>query len=148
MKKRYITSIILILLVLFIMGYLYFPKNTASPNKYFSEEKVAKIYLEFKKGGNLEYHSKIPNEISVITDEDTIKHFYEMFKSLDFDLWARHRGDRDYSVYINIGEHRSKKYLIKMSRIDGGYVFFFEDGLYRNDDLAKRINELLKISSN
>src|SRR5690606_29174860 len=125
--------IILGVAVLMIMGYLYFPKNIVSPDEYFLDEKPANIYLEFKKGGNLNYHSNVPNGKVTIEDEEQIKEFYEMFKSLDFDVQAPHRGDRDYSVYINLGDYRESKYLIKMSRIDDGYVFFFKEGLYRKD---------------
>ena|SRR5690606_15696493 len=145
MRKEYIITGVLLLL---LMGYLYFPKNVVPPDEYFSKEKAAKIYLEFKKGGDLDYHSNIPNDIVIITNEEEIKEFYELFKSLDFDLNAPHRGNRDYSVYINIGNYRESKFLIKMSRINEGYVFFFKDGLYRKDDLVQKINELLRIESN
>ena len=130
------------------MAYLYFPKNIVSPDDYFLNEKPMEIHLEFKKGGNLNYSSNIPDGIITVDDEKSINEFYEMFKTLDFDIKAPHRGDRDYSVYINTGTYRKSKYLIKMSRINGGYVFFFKDGLYRNDKLAQKINNLLEIQLN
>jgi len=144
MRKEYI---ILGIGVVLIMAYLYFPRNFSSPNEYFQDRELAPIYLEFKKGGNLKYHSSVPNDTLSITSKNEIKDFYKMFESLDFDISAPHRGNRDYSVYINTGNYRSSKYLIKMSRIDGDYVFFFKEGLYRKDDLAQKINKLLEIGA-
>ncbi len=144
MRKEYI---ILGMAVVLIMVYLYFPKNFSSPEEFFQHRELAPIYLEFKKGGNLKYHSGVPNDTLSITNENEIKDFYKMFESLDFDIDAPHRGDRDYSVYINTGDYRPSKHLIKMSRIDGDYVFFFKEGLYRKEALAQKINELLEIRS-
>lgn len=141
-------SIIIVIAALLVIAYMSFPKNFVSPDAYFLKEEPADIYMEFSQGGNLNYHSNIPKGIVVIESEEEVREFYTMFRALDFDLWAPHRGSTDYSVYINIGEYRKRKRLIDMSRIDGGYVFFFKDGLYRNDSLAKKIIELLKIDEN
>jgi len=137
---------IMAIALLSVLGVLLNPKNYESPSKFFlSQEKPAKIYLEYKEGGNLNYYSKVTNNLRVITDESNIELFYEMLQGLDSDFWALHRGDRSYSVYINIEDYKKKKWDIKMSRIDGDYVFFFRRGKYRNSELARYINELLEI---
>ncbi|BDW93376.1 hypothetical protein MACH07_22080 [Flagellimonas marinaquae] len=143
MKKNYVLAVILLL---FIIGFLYFPKNFVSPKSHFSKKEPVNIYLEFKKGGNLEYHSNNPNDNFIIDKVQEMDSFYSELESLEFDLWAPNRGDRDYSVYINLGEYRENKYDLKMSRINGDYVFFFKEGLYRNRELANKIDRYLEIS--
>ena|SRR5690554_4021843 len=149
MKRNKVITIgfasIIAVALLSVLVILLNPKNYESPNKYFSaKEKPAKIYLEFKRGGDPKYYSNLTDNINVISNESHIEQFYKMLQSLDSDFWAPHRVS-DYDVYINIENYKKKKWDIKMSRIDGDYVFFFRRGKYRNSELARYINELLEI---
>lgn len=58
MKKQY--KILAILSFILLILFLGFPNNLVPPEQYFSSEKEPrKIYLEFKKGGEPKYYSKL-----------------------------------------------------------------------------------------
>ncbi|MFC4636456.1 hypothetical protein ACFO3O_21295 [Dokdonia ponticola] len=144
LPKKWIPLIIVLFTIMSI--YLYFPNNFISPRTYFSDKHTeSNIFIEFKEGGNINYSTTV-NKIEVKNQKE-IKDFHNLIQKLEFDINAPHRGVRDYSVYINFDNYHEDKYLIKMSKIDGGYVFFFKGGLYRNKELALIINQYLGIDT-
>jgi hypothetical protein len=143
MKKL---KLLIIILFSVIFGFIYIQIGISKPKKFFNEKEVKQVFLQFKEGSNSALVTKQNVIYLSITKPSEVSLIKNYITELTLDLTARHRPS-EFSVYMNFQKLKKNKWEIKMSRIDGENVFFFDNGLYKNDSLAKYIYDKLEIVS-